>query len=129
MTEEFNSQIEGVRNELCQSRSAFAEERETMRKDSAEKQAKCEALSSELRASREESLEIRSRLMALRAQQGLMGEADDFSTKESFDRLEKELGAFIRFYDKQWGKTKKKIRKDLLNLKNLKGQDGEEDPS
>ena len=129
MTEEFNSQIEGVRSELRQSRSAFAEEREAMRKDAAEKQSRCEALSKELGESREEALETHSRLMALRAQQGLMGEADDYSTKESFNRLEKELGAFIRFYDKQWGNTKKKIRKDLLNLKNLKGQDGEQDPS
>ena len=45
----------------------------------------------------------------------------DLSDKESFRRLESELGAFVRYYDKQWGHTKKKIRKDILNLKNLKG--------
>ncbi len=41
--------------------------------------------------------------------------------KESFDELEKELEAFVNFYDQRWGKVKKSIRKKLLSYQSLKG--------
>ena len=45
----------------------------------------------------------------------------DFTDRESFNELEREYQAFTRLYKEQWMKTKKQIRKNHLNMKNLKG--------
>lgn len=55
-------------------------------------------------------------------------ELDAMTDKESFDELERELEAFVRLYERVWSKTKRKIRKDLLNLKYIKGQSGDHEP-
>lgn len=55
-----------------------------------------------------------ARLNALRSQYGLVGEDEDFTTEASFDELEREYIAFRVFYDKQWKKTKRRIRRELL---------------
>ncbi len=73
----------------------------------------------------EKLLVCEARMKAMRAQNGLMSEEDDFTEKESFGALEKEYKAFKKFYDGQWEKTKKKIRKKYLNLENLKDKKGE----
>lgn len=49
------------------------------------------------------------------------GEAlEEYTDKESFDELEKQYHAFLRFYKSEWQKTKKKIRKNTLKIENLK---------
>ncbi len=53
-------------------------------------------------------------------------EVDAMTDKENFDTLEQELVAFVGLYERVWKQTKKKIRKDLLNLKYIKGQGGKE---
>jgi hypothetical protein len=55
-----------------------------------------------------------------------MTSADDYTDKESFDELENELEVFIKFYKKEWTKTKRRIRKELLNIKNIRKQDDQE---
>lgn len=121
ITVELNSKMDAIRADLAGARVAFEEEKAKMQNQADEKQKECDALSDQLSQSREEALEAMARLRALRAERGISDGGEDFSSKEDFDRLERELAAFIRFYDKQWGSAKKKIRKDLLNLKNLKG--------
>ena len=68
---------------------------------------------------------------AMRAERGINN--GDFSDKESFDRLEEEYKAFTRFYNDSWTKAKKKIRKDVLNLRsimeNLKGKNDDDNRS
>jgi hypothetical protein len=71
----------------------------------------------------EEKLLVDARLKATRAAAGLMDASDDYTDKASFDRLEKEHDAFIKFYKKQWSETKKKIRKTMLSMDNLVVQD------
>lgn len=44
----------------------------------------------------------------------------DFTSRESFDELEREFKAFSRFYKEEWAKAKRKIRKSLLNIENFK---------
>ena len=51
-------------------------------------------------------------------------EIEAMTEKASFDDLEKELEAFVGLYERVWKETKRKIRKDLLNLKYIKGQSG-----
>ena len=116
----FNTKEDILRSELRNAKKNFDEERMSMRQAVSEKQAEYDRLAAEYTNAKEQMLIAEGRLKAFRAEHGLMGE-EDYSDKESFRRLESELGAFVRYYDKQWGHTKKKIRKDILNLKNLKG--------
>jgi hypothetical protein len=53
-------------------------------------------------------------------------ELEAMTDKESFDELERELTAFIGLYEKVWKQTKRKIRKDILNSKYIKGQSGKQ---
>ena len=62
---------------------------------------------------------LNARLHALRWEHGFMTENDDFTTKESFEELEHTLEVFKKFYKKEWSKTKRAIRKEVLNVKNL----------
>ena len=51
-------------------------------------------------------------------------EMEAMTDKDSFDELERELEAFVALYGKVWRETKRKIRKDLLNPKYIKGESG-----
>ena len=53
-------------------------------------------------------------------------ELEAMTDKDSFDELERELEAFVALYGRVWKKTKRKIRKDLLNLKSIKGESGKQ---
>ena len=64
----------------------------------------------------------------LKGRQWMSGEPfpeEAFTEKEDFDELEKELEAFVNFYEDRWHKVKKSIRKKLLNYQALKGRKGE----
>ena len=62
---------------------------------------------------------------AMRAEKGMID--GDFSDKKSFDELEREYAALTKFYNQQWGKAKREIRKNLLSFKALKDQKGNDD--
>ena len=51
-------------------------------------------------------------------------EMEAMTDKDSFDELERELEAFVALYGRVWKQTKRKIRKDLLNPKYIKGESG-----
>ena len=70
---------------------------------------------------------LRARLLGQKALGGEVTaeEVDSMTDKENFDDLERELEAFVGLYERVWKQTKKKIRKDLLNLKYIKGQGGQ----
>lgn len=46
----------------------------------------------------------------------------DYTDRDSFNELEREYMAFSRVYKEQWAKSKKVIRKSLLNKKNIRGE-------
>ena len=64
--------------------------------------------------------------MAIRVEHGEDIGEDAYTDKDGFDTLEREYIAFTRFYEEKWGRTKKKIRKKLLNYETLKGKNGQE---
>ena len=64
-----------------------------------------------------------ARLKSYRFKNNDMTAADNYTDKESFDELENELEVFIKFYKLEWKKTKRRIRKDLLNIRNIRKQD------
>lgn len=57
---------------------------------------------------------IEARLNALRAQYGLTGELDDFSTREKMDDLEHQYKMFKRLFKHEWAKTKRRIRREVF---------------
>ena len=50
----------------------------------------------------EEKIFVQARLNALRSEHGLMTEADDFSSKEKTDELERQLCVFKKFFKQEW---------------------------
>ena len=62
-----------------------------------------------------------ARIKALLAEKG-HNFGDAYTDQDSFNELEREFEAFVQFYDERWGKTKRKIRKKLLNYQSLKGK-------
>ena len=83
-------------------------------------------LMDELEQVREAKRLAEARLKSYRFKNRDMTAEDDFTDKESFDELENELEVFIKFYKKEWTRTKRRIRKDLLNIKNIRKQDEQE---
>lgn len=53
----------------------------------------------------------------------------DLTDKESFNELEREFNAFRALYKEQWAKTKRQIRKNHINLQNIKGKTEHKDDS
>jgi len=89
-----------------------------------ESRAEIERMASEYEAVVEEKRISDARIKALLIDSGAKFSDEDFTDKESFDELERELDAFVKFYDSRWKITKKKIRKKLLNYQSLKGTKG-----
>ena len=101
-------------------------EQEKMREKLNTRNQEYEKLMAELEALREAKRFAEARLKSYRFKNHEMTAADDYTDKESFDELENELEVFIKFYKKEWTKTKRRIRKELLNIKNIRKQDDQE---
>lgn len=84
------------------------------------------ALMFEFEKTREEKRFAEARLKSYRFKNHDMTDTDDYTDKDSFDELENELEVFIKFYKKEWTRTKRRIRKDLLNIKNIRKQNEHE---
>ena len=80
-------------------------------------------LMTELEQVREAKRLAEARLKSYRFKNHEMTADDNYTDKESFNELENELEVFIKFYKKEWTKTKRRIRKELLNIKNIRKQD------
>lgn len=93
-------------------------EREKHLRKMEEKQAQLEAVQEQLTLTA-------AQLHGIRQQHGMMTDGDDFSTKEGFAQLEQEYAAFNRFYDVQWKKAKKGIRKRMLWNKSMQKSEAE----
>ena len=94
----------------------------------AEGRSEADRLQEALEAQKAENQLLRARLLGKQAMEGQVSseELEAMTDKESFDTLEQELEAFVGLYEKVWKQTKKKIRKDLINLKYIKGQSGKQ---
>jgi hypothetical protein len=85
--------------------------------------AEYERLMDEFEQIREAKRLAEARLKSYRFKNHEMTSSDNYTDKESFDELENELEVFIKFYKKEWTRTKRRIRKELLNIKNIRKQD------
>ena len=87
------------------------------------RQAQYDALAKEFESVKETKMLAEARLKSYMYKGGELANSN-YTDKESFDSLENELEVFIKFYKQEWNKTKKRIRKDLLNIKNLRTEKG-----
>jgi len=111
LNREMNGMAERLNNEIREARLRIEESANNL----ADLTAQYDALTEEKRL-------CEARLKSLKLQSGESFGEDEYTDKESFDELEKELEAFVNFYESRWGIAKKKIRKKLLNYESLKGQ-------
>ena len=73
---------------------------------------------------------LRAQLHGLRQKQGSLTDDAYYSTKEGFAELEREYAAFKRFFEAEWKRTKKSIRKKTLWNRGVNSADeSEESPS
>ena len=107
-------------------REEHREEVDELQQTIDEKQGELDQLSAAYDELTEEKLQVEARLVGQKALKGSMTpeELEKLTSKEEFDQLERELVAFVHLYEQVWKKTKRKIRKELLNIKYIKGQSG-----
>ncbi len=117
----FNKHLEEAREKMRDKEAKLNEEIADRNCQLGEARAEIEELTKSYDVLLEEKRVCEARIKALRTAKGESFAGDEYVDKESFDELEKELEAFVKFYDERWGKVKKSIRKKLLNYQSLKG--------
>lgn len=63
-------------------------------------------------ALKEQIVMLNGQITAIKAQKGLIGKDEDFSSKERYDELENQIKVLKKIYDEQWKKVKKKIKEE-----------------
>jgi hypothetical protein len=109
-------------------RADHRDEVAALKAEIARKQAEIDRISADLEALTAEKRLLHAQVLGQRAaRKGVTPEEMAAMTdKDSFDELERELEAFTKLYERVWKQTKRKIRKDLLNPKYIKGQSGKQ---
>ena len=119
---EFEAQKQSYRAELEREGEEYKKECDAriaqIMRECSEKIAAAEERTEEVRRQYAELEErktmISAELHGLRQKCGYTSDAEDYTSKERLDELEKEYIAFIRFFNGEWKKTKNRIRKELL---------------
>ena len=112
-------EINKLQEKIAQTIEAGRREREKLQMQLNAQKDEYNRCMAEFERLRNEKRLAEARIKSLRYKLGDMTPEDDFTTKEGFDELERELEVFVEFYKKEWKKTKRRIRKDLLNVKNI----------
>lgn len=109
-------------------RTAHREEINGLKAEIARKQAELDRFAAAYGELEDEIRLLKAQVLGQRAlEKGVTpAELETMTDEAGFDELERELTAFIRLYEKVWKQTKRKIRKDILNPKYIKGQSGKQ---
>ncbi|MBQ2686257.1 MAG: hypothetical protein IJF55_00810 [Clostridia bacterium] len=121
----FNSRLDEMGAKMRDQAAAYNAQLEQAKQSLGESDQKYSELEMEFETMLEQKRLSEARVKALRSANGESYGENEFTDKESFDELEREFEAFVKFYDERWGKVKKSIRKKLLNYQSLKGQNGQ----
>lgn len=93
--------------------AAFNGEIEKLKSDLSTKDGQLKELGEEYGRVSNEKLVSEAKLNAVKKQYGLFTEADDFTTEENFNEIERQYNAFKTFFKEEWKKAKKRIRSDV----------------
>ena len=103
-------------------KSQFAEERNALNAniDQANqavtsKNAEVEEMNARIAAMEDKVALTEARLNALRKEYKLFTPADDFTEQDKFEEIEHQYNVFKKFFDEEWRKTKKRIRRECHN--------------
>lgn len=127
IVEKNNERIREINDQLSAERIKFKEDIAAVTSTLNDKTAEYSALEDRYEALLNEKTLCEAMLRALQIENGLVGEDESLTEKENFEKLEKEYLAFTTFYEQQWKKTKKVIRKKHLKYENLKGRNGKDE--
>ena len=120
--DEYHAKINAAHDEAQKVREDFEKELDNMKKLIEKSEKALAEFDEQNKKLTEEKLCCEARIKALKMQQNLMTDEDDFTEREAFAELEAEFNAFKKFYKIQWGKAKKKIRSKILTSDNIKGK-------
>ena len=114
--------------ETAAERNRHREEMNALREEINRKQAELDRAYAAYDELEEEKRLLHARVLGQLAREKKItpAELEAMTDKEGFDELERELEAFVALYSKVWKKTKRKIRKDLLNLRSIKEESGKQ---
>ena len=73
---------------------------------------KYKALNAQLETSKQETLLVEAKILALRVENNLISPEEDFTKQEQFEQLEKQYQVFKKFFKEEWVKTKRSIRQN-----------------
>ena len=119
LVEELNK-LQGKISELIESSRA---EQDKLKNELGVRNEEYSKLMQKFEEIREAKRLAEARLLSYRFKNRDLTPGDDYTDKDNFDELENELEVFIKFYKKEWNRTKRKIRRELLNIKNIRKQD------
>lgn len=140
ITEQHEADLQTLRAEALAERQALEEQQEARNRETAaviadltvkleELNDRCNRVSEDYRNEEQKRLRTEALLLAVRKQQGLIGEDESYTSEQEFDELEKQYQAFRRFYEENWRAAKKKIRKSLLTIENFRKKKTDTDAS
>ena len=112
--------------ETAAERNRHREEMNALREEINRKQAELDRAYAAYDELEEEKRLLHARVLGQLAREKKItpAELEAMTSQEGFDELERELEAFVALYGRVWKKTKRKIRKDLLNLRSIKEESG-----
>jgi chromosome segregation ATPase len=122
--ESLSAEREVFEQRLLDIGTAHEKEMQSLKDSVLEGEQALEQLTRERDEIAEQKLVCEARIKALRASNNEEFDENAFTDMDDFNELERELDAFVRFYDERWGITKKAIRKKLLSYQSLKGKSG-----
>ena len=119
-------EINKLNSKIAELMDANKAEQDKIRQELDTRNEEYDALMQEFEQVREAKRLAEARLISYRFKNREMNATDNYTAKDDFDELENELEVFIKFYKKEWNRTKRRIRKELLNIKNIRKQDEQE---
>ena len=126
LVETHSAEVDTLSEEAAAERARHREEMAALREEMARKQAELDRAYAAYDELEEEKRLLHARVLGQRALDKDIppAELEAMTSQEGFDELERELEAFVALYGRVWKKTKRKIRKDLLNLRSIKEESG-----
>jgi hypothetical protein len=122
LVDEYNTKIACANDEAHTMRDELQNEIDNMKKLVEKSEKALAEFDEQNKKLVQEKLCCEAKIKAIKMQQNLMTEEDDFTEREAFAELEAEFEAFKKFYKSQWNKAKKKIRSKILTSENIKGK-------
>ncbi|CCV64407.1 conserved hypothetical protein [Alteracholeplasma palmae J233] len=113
--------IKQIKEEFTEKENHYEEKVKTLNETNEQKNQEISKYKDDLETIIHEKRELNARYYGLREKNGL-NINEDFTSKKDFKELELEMDAYKKFFKEQWKKTKIRIKKEVKEELNTKGQ-------